>query len=827
MSQSNQNMDGLGSEDPQEGPRKLPSLAGLLHFLWLRKWYALAVWLVVAVPVGVLLSIFNLPRSYTATTVLRFPSVVGAQTNVMRDVAITQGESIISIFNSYQVLEATVRKLGLRMRIVTTDVFMKDAFKSLKHDESLGPGTYILEPRSGGRVSVVYEPPLTGASYSLFSGVPQDGKLLLPGLEIELAPTFHTASQGKEVRLQLGPLDEAIADLKKSISTRALGASNFQVSLKDRDPYLVAEILNTLRAQFLEVYYGTTEVQDLSILVQMEKDLELSKQRLDKSQNDLSAYYAEHPMLTREAPSGDNLTHLESRQAIEVLQARKQRIETALAAKDMSATGEKKFYWAAELLQAMSEAGEPKANILRASLGELNTRQAGFKATLGPEHPRIAEVEQQKEDIYRQMEETQAALTRKLAQEISDWKVKFASSAPSSAPTVPVKVRLELDRLTSVNTNNENIYARLVESYNRAKLVTGSEFFKVTVVDPARPAIYAPPSLKSRLILAIAAMFVLAIAVPVAFLAWPIVFVRIWTKEDVQRLLNLRSLGSVPLHRPPGKLEALLPKFARSKPDAGRPEAPAGTGNAVDPLLLYLGKDYRLEDVEAFRIIREETENAFRNPARKGSYCLMLTSCHPHEGKSTCSSNLAMTFARKGKRTLLIDADFRLGRQHRIFGLDVHTGIDDLLGQTDLSVPQFLETASLAFQTSSQRNLVVAPRRSPNPNAGELVSSDRFKAFVRSMRDQFDVVIIDTPPVLITPEPLSLAEVTDGVIFVCRSGVTAASEAREAVATLLDRRVPVAVILNGVHDTFFARSRFRKYSYYYQVQPKPGATAEN
>src|SRR6185436_14353308 len=111
-------------------------------------------------------------------------------------------------------------------------------------------------------------------------------------------------------------------------------------------------------------------------------------------------------------------------------------------------------------------------------------------------------------------------------------------------------------------------------------------------------------------------------------------------------------------------------------------------------------------------------------------------------------------------------------------------------------------------------------------NAGEMVSSDRFKAFVRMVREQFDVVLIDTPPVLITPEPLSLAEVTDGVIFVCRSGITAASEAREAIDTLKDRRVKVAVILNAVRESFFARSRFKKYSYYYQVQPKPTAATE-
>jgi capsular exopolysaccharide synthesis family protein len=229
--------------------------------------------------------------------------------------------------------------------------------------------------------------------------------------------------------------------------------------------------------------------------------------------------------------------------------------------------------------------------------------------------------------------------------------------------------------------------------------------------------------------------------------------------------------------------------------------------------------------VEAFRIVREEVENNFRNPAAPGRFCLMITSSRPHEGKSTCAANLAVTFARKGKRTLLVDADFRLGRTAKIFNLHVATGLDTILDQSDINHEQFLETASLVFLPTVQRNLVVAPRKSPNANASELVSSDRFKAFIKMAREQFDIVIIDTPPVMITPEPLSLAEHADGVLFVCRSGVTSASEAREAVEILKERNANIAVILNGCKTSPFEENRYKKYSYYYQVQPSPDAEA--
>src|SRR5690606_33043397 len=223
------------------------------------------------------------------------------------------------------------------------------------------------------------------------------------------------------------------------------------------------------------------------------------------------------------------------------------------------------------------------------------------------------------------------------------------------------------------------------------------------------------------------------------------------------------------------------------------------------------------QDREACRVSREETESHFRQ-RKTGKLCLMVTSTRPNEGKSLTACNLAMTFARKGKRTLLIDADFRLGRVDKIFNVTVSTGVDDLLSQPDMTDSQFLENVSLCFQPTVQRNLVLAPRSRSNPNAGEMVSSDRFKSFIVLAKEQFDVVIIDTPPILITPEPLALVEVVDGILFVCLSGGTVAADAADAVGILEERGVKVAAILNGMRDSPFARNHYKKYSYYYQAQ---------
>ena len=799
-------------DDASNAPRKIPSLASLFHILWLRRWIALIAWAVIAIPVGITLSIFDLPKSYSSTTVMRFPDVIGAQTNVMRDVAITQGQSIISILNSFQVLDGTIRKLGLRMRITTPDLFQRDVFKDIKFGESLGLGDYSVVLEKHGSFAILNYKPLGAAvEYKVFSDRVENGRVALQGLEMEFTPEFLSGVRGNRVAMSLRSEEATLRDLQKSVAARPLGGGNFEIRMKDRDPWLVADILGTLQSQFLDVYYGTTEVQDVGILVQMEKDLALAKDKLEKSQDELSHYYAEHPELSAQGPTqGDNLAYLDSRQQLETLQGRKKRVQDAFAAREPGGDADKGYFWAMEMLGAMADAGEAKASIMRSSLQEMNVRQQGYQKNLGPEHPKILEVEAEKKAVYKQIDETVAALLRRMDADLGDLKVRMAGSAAHGNYRPPVKVQLELERLNNVNKNSQNIYDRLLESYNRAKLVTGSEFFKVSVVDPARPALYEPPSHKTRLLIAATAVMLLFIAIPGLVLAWALVFIRIWTKDDMRRLLNLKTLGIVAERQP---------KRGKAAREAAKEAAAGTTGPGVDPMLLVHGSMTQLEDLETFRLVREEVETSFRNPASPGKFCLMVTSSRPHEGKSTCAANLAITFARKGKRTLLVDADFRLGRAARIFNLNVSTGIDTILDQADISADHFLESASLVFQPTLQRNLVVAPRKSSNANASELISSDRFKDFLRMARDQFDVVIIDTPPVMITPEPLSLAEIADGVLFVCRSGLTIASEARDAIEILRERNPRVAGILNGARLSPFEENRYKKYSYYYQVQP--------
>ncbi len=796
------------SDDSGETRWKPPTWRTLVHVLWLRRWLILGVAALCAIPTGIVLTLVDLPRSFQSATVMRFPAVVGAQTNMMRDVAITRQASIIAIFNSYSLLERTVDALSLRMRLATPDIFRKHAIEKLEYQEKLGEGLYEVRMSRGRHASLRYTPSTGGDTYSLFDGVlPESNAITIPGLRLVLTEGFVRGAEGLDIRLRFQSKDKVIETLKESLRVRPLGEDNFEISLQDRDPWLVSDILNHLREEFLNVYYGTTQVQDMSVLAQMEADLESAKKKLERSQDELDIFYRKNPvLLTQNEGAPDNTVLLvDLRNKKSMVEERRIRLQRIMTARPTDMGGQEGRIWAEQITQALSEAGDPRGGILGATLRGLREKDEQLRPDLGPEHPRLKEMREEQEKLLRDIEQAYHTQLEKMQQEAASLENQLAGvRSGSQRQQASVKVQLELERLSVSNRNNQAIYDNILTAYNRAKLSTGSEFFKVTVVDPARPARYEPPSLLGRLVVAAAGSAIWFLLIPGGVALWQVAFLKIWTREDVRRYLGIKVVGTVSFK----PLDSLPPASTKESGEMG----------PVDPLLLYYGRGHRLEDIETFRLIREELENIFVKYSANGKLCLMVTSTQPHDGKSICASNLAVAFARKGRKTLLIDGDLRLGRLHKIFGLNPTSGFEELLARTDLKENEFLQEATALLKKTVQSNLILMPRRKAALNAGELIASPRYAAFVRMARSQSDVVIIDTPPVLITPEPLPLAKQADGILFVLRSGVTSVAESRDALATLREHNPRIVSLVNQAKTSPFHSNRYLKYAYYYNAQ---------
>lgn len=238
------------------------------------------------------------------------------------------------------------------------------------------------------------------------------------------------------------------------------------------------------------------------------------------------------------------------------------------------------------------------------------------------------------------------------------------------------------------------------------------------------------------------------------------------TPEDIRDELGVSVVGHVPV----------IPSKVTS------------SGSSASPALCTVHAP-RGHSSEAFRLVR--TSLFFG--ARSGNLrVIQVTSPDQGDGKSTMTANLAVTIAQSGRRTLLIDADLRRPTQHRIFGMSNEVGLSDVIG-SDVD-PQD------AIHESETPNLSLL-FCGPHPhNPAELLSSHQFEEFLGWARDNYDFVLVDTPPLLAVSDPGNVASRVDGALLTLRLGKRARAKGAEAVEIM--ERVGanmLGVVINGVN----------------------------
>jgi capsular exopolysaccharide synthesis family protein len=213
---------------------------------------------------------------------------------------------------------------------------------------------------------------------------------------------------------------------------------------------------------------------------------------------------------------------------------------------------------------------------------------------------------------------------------------------------------------------------------------------------------------------------------------------------------------------------------------------------------------------EAFRGLR--TNILFSN-VEEGSRTLVVTSTGPSEGKTMVASNLAVGMAQAGQRVLLIDADMRRPRSHEVFSLKVDPGLSNLLVGA--------AKASEVVQRSAVPGLWVLPAGKTPPNPAELIGSKRFAELLNSLKEHFDLIVIDTPPVMAVTDAAIAAHRAHGVLFVIAADQTSRHAAQQALDQLEHARARfVGAVLNRVdldkNAYYYSRYYRKEYAAYYQ-----------
>jgi capsular exopolysaccharide synthesis family protein len=233
---------------------------------------------------------------------------------------------------------------------------------------------------------------------------------------------------------------------------------------------------------------------------------------------------------------------------------------------------------------------------------------------------------------------------------------------------------------------------------------------------------------------------------------------------------------------------------------------------------MYMSKHYDLERelfshtqpksaiAEAFRILR--TNLSFAS-FKRSNKVIMITSPGTEEGKSTVTINLGVVMAQAHSRVLIVDCDLRKPVMHDYFLLDKFSGLTNMLVQD-------LEPEDVIKETDVER-LFVIPSGPIPPNPSELLGSAKMAEFLAKVANKFDIVLLDTPPVIAVTDAVLLTPMADSVILVLKSGQTRIEMAKIAKERLKNAaRKSISIVLNGT----ISYDRAYKNYYYYDSQNK-------
>jgi capsular exopolysaccharide synthesis family protein len=216
-------------------------------------------------------------------------------------------------------------------------------------------------------------------------------------------------------------------------------------------------------------------------------------------------------------------------------------------------------------------------------------------------------------------------------------------------------------------------------------------------------------------------------------------------------------------------------------------------------MALIVQKNPKSPISEAYRTLRTNIQfSSFESDIKT----ILITSSGPSEGKTTTSGNLALTFAQSGKKVLLVDCDLRRPSVHKKFMISNQIGLSNLLINN-------LKLEDVAVNYID--NLYILTSGTIPPNPAEMMGSKKMKAFIEEVREKFDYIILDTPPVIAVTDAQILSTMADGVLLVVSSGQAEKEAAERAKELLMNVKANIlGVVLNKVE----INSR-KSYGYYY------------
>ena len=597
-------------------------------------------------------------------------------------------------------------------------------------------------------------------------------------LHLESNPRFMGSAAvaqnaSHEIRPDLGPDPQQLANMlgvfRGGLTVQVVPRTRvIEISYMHPDPRVAAEVSNTLVKTFIEENFRTKYESTSQTADWLSKEISDLQMKVQTSEEKLVRYQKDKGIVGIDEKQNIVTAKLDELNK-ELTSAQTDRIQKEANYK-LAVSGDPSVF-----------AKLSTANLLekvQAQQADLETQYAQATTQFGSSYPKVVELRSQLKQVQASIATEQKRLLAKVHDEYlaTVQREKLLTSVFDQQKQEANKLNESAIEYTSLKRDadsNRQLYQSLLQRLKEASVTAGLRSNNIRVVDAARvPIVPAKPNVPRNIALG----FLLGIAggLGLAFLQESL-DTTVANLDELSTVTALPALGTIPLQLT-GNGKRHHPKFALSTADQSEMSGPIAY---VKP---------KSEAAESYRALRTSILlSSFGAPPK----VILVTSALPQEGKTTVSANSAMVLAQKASRVLLVDADMRRSGVGKALGIKSSGGLS-----TVLSGVEKVENVIVPFPELP--NLQILPAGPVPPNPVELLGSSVMKDYIARWRNEFDHIIIDTPPCLSVTDAVVLSVDADRVILVARSGQTPKAALRRASELLMQVNARVmGIVLNA------------------------------
>ncbi|HLC41688.1 MAG TPA: AAA family ATPase, partial [Methylomirabilota bacterium] len=603
---------------------------------------------------------------------------------------------------------------------------------------------------------------------------------------------------------------EVVASLQNQVKTQRVGTTNIiDITATSSNPQEAKDIANAVAEVYREEQSRARNRRIVEARQFIEQQLKEMEERVKQAEEAVWAFRVANRIISPGSES-QILLSLVSNIRTELEKSQQQRVELEQAVnriRQLDSVPER------ERDRVVVDATSQGMAKLQTTLVDLLIERSNLALEATDQHPRLQAINDRirevRGEIIRELSGQVALL--KSREEILNRQMNELFLRSRDVPST----ELNLARLQRVAKISDDLYSNLRVKHQEALIKEAERIEEVSVVRPATdPAL--PVSSGTVNMVVIGAVIGLVLGLVLAFVQETL-DTSIGTIEDVESYLEVPVLGVIP-HIEAGEVVDRLIEH--------RPELASMDREDLERHgLLITHFDPKAPVAEAYRTLRTNLQFA---TMERGGKTFIVTSSSLQEGKTTTIVNLAVTLAQMGQKTLIVGANLRRPSIYKIFGIDREPGLSDiLLGNyrweecvrtvADILMGRFEMEDVMMTPGLDNLHLITAGASPPNPS--ELLGTPQMAEFIRQVRERYDIVLFDTPPVLPVADAAILASQVDGVLLCYQAGKVGRVALRRAKIHLENARGRVwGVVLNDIRAEITGYTTYHHYYTHYYAE---------